>query len=93
MLMKNTKVCILAGGIGPGEYLLLEKYAKNGCRIALMDKNKVIGQRVKQELESKYRVSVFFFHGDKESEEDRDLFLNAVQEMYGRTDYFICKND
>lgn len=84
---------MLAGGLGPGEYLLLEKYAKDGCRIAFMDKDKEMGQKIKLELEKKYRVSVFFFHGDKESEEDRDLFLNAVQEMYGKADYVICRDD
>lgn len=91
--MVDTKVCVLAGIAGAKEYSILERYASQGCRIAFMDKNKELGWMIKEELESIYHVSVFFFHGDVEKEEDRDIFFTAVEEMYGRTDYIICNND
>lgn len=54
-----------------------------------MDTNKENGRMIKEELENLYHVTVFFFHGDMESEEDRDIFFTAVKEMYGRMDYVI----
>lgn len=91
-VMINTKVCVLAGKIGPKEFFLLEKYAREGCRIALMDRDKQMGMTVKEELEKSYNISVFFFHGDTDSEEDRDLFSSTVKQLYGQTDYIICSN-
>lgn len=88
--MMNTKVCVFAGDTGAKEYSILEKYAGQGCGIAFMDRNKELGKKIKEELESLYRVQVFFFHGDVSSEEDRDIFFTAVKEMYGTTEYFIC---
>lgn len=91
--MINTKVCVLAGHTGAKEYFMMEKYASQGCKIAFMNKNKELGRKIKEELESVYQVSVFFFHGDISSEEDRDLFFSAIKEMYGRTDYLICQSN
>ncbi len=87
--MDNTRVCVLTGGTGAREYSVLEKYASQGCRIAFMDTNKEVGRMIKEELERIYSASVFFFHGDITSEEDRDIFFAAVKEMYGRMDYVI----
>lgn len=91
--MANTKVCVLAGNTGAKEYSMLEKHASQGCRIAFMDKNKELGSMIKEELESVYHVPVFFFHGDIDNEEDRDIFFTTVKEMYGGTDYIICQNN
>lgn len=91
--MKDKKVCLLAGSTGAKEYSLLEKYASQGCVIALMNKNKELGRMIKEELEKIYHVGVFFFHGDVESEEDKDIFFAAVEEMYGRPNHIICHND
>lgn len=93
IVMLNTKVCVLAGNTGAKEYSMMEKHASQGCGIAFMDKNKELGRMIKEELESVYHVSVFFFHGDINSEEDRDIFFAAVKEIYGGTDYLICQND
>lgn len=90
--MLGDKVCVYAGEIGTREFAMLEKYAALGCAIALMDKNKQMGQNIKKELERMHHVSVFFFHGDIKSEEDRDLFNGAIQEMYGGADYIICSD-
>ncbi|MCM1136855.1 MAG: SDR family NAD(P)-dependent oxidoreductase [Clostridium sp.] len=87
--MTNQKVCISAGKTGAKEYSMLEKYASQGCRIAFMDTNKELGRDIKAELERLYNARVFFFHGNVESEEDRDIFFAAVQEMYGRMDYIL----
>ncbi|MDE7446290.1 MAG: hypothetical protein K2N15_11420 [Lachnospiraceae bacterium] len=91
--MMDKKVCILAGNTGAKEYSLLEKYASKGCVIALMNKNKELGSKIKEELEKIYHVGVFFFHGDVENEEDKDIFFAAVEELYGWADHIICHND
>ena len=93
IVMRDTKVCIHTGNTGALEYSMMEKHASQGCRIAFMDKNKELGKMIKEELENIYHVPVFFFHGDIGSEEDRDIFFAAVQEMYGGTDYLICQRD
>ena len=73
--MANTKVCVLAGNTGAKEYSMMEKYASQGCNIAFMDQNKELGRMIQEELERVYQVAVFFFHGDVDSEEDRDIFF------------------
>lgn len=88
--MSREKVCVHTGAIGHKEMLWLEKYAAQGFPIALMDKNKQKGQRIKKELERAHHVSVFFFHGDVESEEDRDLFQGALQEIFRGMEYIFC---
>lgn len=91
--MMNQKVCVLTGKTGAKEYSMLEKYASQGCRIAFMDTNKELGRIIKEELEQIYHVAVFFFHGNVESEEDRDIFFAAVKEMYGRMDYILWSGE
>ena len=91
--MIDKKVCILVGNTGAKEYSLLEKYARQGCMIALMNKNQELGRMIKEELEESYHVGVFFYHGDVEKEEDKDIFFAAVEAMYGRADHIICHND
>ncbi len=86
-------MCVLVGEMGSKEFSLLEKYANQGCGIAIMDLNKELGRRIKEELERIYHVKVFFFHGDAGSEEDRELFFSAVKYMYGDTAYIICNNN
>lgn len=81
-VMRDTKVCVLGGITDPQKYSLLEKYAGQGCGIAIMDTNKELGRRIKAELERIYHVKVFFFHGDMNDEEDRDIFFAAVEAMY-----------
>ncbi len=91
--MIRKKVCVFTGSVEAKEFSLFEKYAMQGCAVAFMDKNKELGKRVKAALEKKYQIPVFFFHGDVKSEEDRELFYGAVQEMYGRIDYAICNDN
>lgn len=92
IVMMNAKVCIFAGKMGAKEFAQLERYAKEGCTIAFMDKDKKLGEKLKKEFKNEYQVTVFFFHGDAESEEDMDLFRGAVHELYGGIDYIICND-
>ena len=91
--MMSQEVCVLTGKTGAREYSMLEKYASVGCIIAFMDTNKELGRSIKEELERLYNVTVFFFHGDVASEEDRDIFFTAVQEMYGRMDHILWSGE
>lgn len=87
--MAERRVCVSFGGVSGKEFNLLTKYAVMGCKIAFMERNAILGKKIKEELEKNYQVPVFFFHGDYDSEEDRDLFENAVNEMFGGADYMI----
>ncbi len=86
-------MCILVGMTGSKEYSLLEKYAGQGCGIAIMDRNKELGKKIKAELERIYHIKVFFFHGDMNDEEDRDIFFTAVSEIYGNADCIKVNNN
>ncbi len=90
--MANTKACMVAADSGAIEYSMMRGYASKGCGIAFMDKNKERGRSFAREMERVYRVPVFFFHGDVDSEEDRDIFLAVVREKYGKTDFLVCRN-
>ena len=91
--MMSQEVCVLTGKTGAREYSMLEKYASVGCIIAFMDTNKELGRSIKEELERLYNVTVFFFFFFVESEEDRDIFFTAVQEMYGRMDHILWSGE
>lgn len=92
IVMINAKICIFAGKVGAKEFAQLERYAKEGCMIAVMDENKKLGEKLKREFESKYHITVFFFHGNVKSEEDMDLFHGAIHELYGGINYIICND-
>lgn len=91
-MLLREKVCAVAGADDVKDLVMLEKYAKQGCNIAFMNQDKEFGLRLKQEIEQTYKVRVFFFHGSMESEEDRDLFMGAIEGIYGGVDYLICRN-
>ncbi len=88
--MKQSKVCVIIGDNCEREAAILTQRAREGCNIAFMAADKEGGERLKKEVEEKFHVNFFFFHGDRESEEDRDLFAGAVEGMYGGADYWIC---
>lgn len=90
--MLGNKVCVYAGEIGTRQFALLEEYAASGYDIALMDRDKQMGQSVKKELERMHHISVFFFHGDIKSEEDQDLFWGVIQDQYKGEEVIICSD-
>lgn len=86
--MVRRGVCIVLGGAtGTGRHCV-EKCVECGMQVAYMDIDKAAGMELKAKLNQEYGVDVFFFHGDVNSEEDRELFEGAVFQMYGRIDYF-----
>lgn len=90
--MLGNKVCVYAGEIGIRQFALLEEYAASGYDIALMDRNKQMGQSVKKKLERMHPISVFFFHGDIKSEEDQDLFWGVIHDQYKGEEVIICSD-
>ena len=78
------------GSIGYG---IATAYAKEGANLVITGRNVKKLEDAKEELERLYNVTVFFFHGDVESEEDRDIFFTAVQEMYGRMDHILWSGE
>ena len=91
--MKRDRVCVMAGSTGVGELKLLKKYAGQGCHLAIMNDDWNLGSRLKTTFEKEYGISVFFFHGKLTNEEDREMFLDTVEDVYGGVDYLICHAD
>ena len=87
--MFGRGVYIVLGGAGGVGKRCVERCVKCGKDVAFMDINKAAGKALKAKLEKEYGVTVFFFHGDVNSEEDRELFESAVIAMYGRIERFI----
>lgn len=87
--MFGRGVYIVLGGAGGVGKRCVERCVKCGKNVAFMDINKTAGKALKAKLEKEYGVNVFFFHGDVNSEEDRELFESAVIAMYGRIERFI----
>ena len=69
-MVKKEKVCVMAEIEAPQEIALLEKYAAQGCRLAIMSRNRRLGKNLKKVIEKEYGVPVFFFHGDATREDD-----------------------
>ena len=87
--MFGCGVYIVLGGAGGVGKRCVERCVKCGKNVAFMDIDKAAGKALKAKLEKEYGVNVFFFHGDVNSEEDRELFESAVIAMYGRIERFI----
>ncbi len=87
--MYRRGVCIVSGGTGELGKRCVENCVKSGMNVAYMDTDKAAGKALKARLDKKYGVNLFFFHGDVNSEEDRELFENAVIAQYGRVDHII----
>lgn len=87
--MFGRGVCIVLGGAGGAGKRCVERCVESGMNVAYMDIDKAAGKALKAKLKKKYGVDVFFFHGNVNSEEDRELFESAVIAMYGRIERFI----
>ncbi len=87
--MLNRGACVVLGGAKGVGRRCVEKWAQSGRQVAYMDIDKASGKALKAELETKYEVDVFFFHGDINSEEDIEIFRSVVMERYGRIDCFL----
>lgn len=87
--MFEDKVCVVVGGANGIGKKCVERFSKGGAVVAYMDIDKESGVRLKEKLNIEYGNKVFFFHGDAMSEEDADLFRNAIIGQFGRIDYFL----
>lgn len=88
--MAGRGVCIVLGGAAGIGKQCVEKCVKCGINVAFMDIDKAAGKKLKATLDAKYGVNVFFFHGDAEKEEDRELFERAAIAMYGKVEFLFC---
>lgn len=87
--MFRRGVCIVLGGAGGVGKRCVERCVECGINVAYMDIDKAVGKALKAKLDKEYGVNVFFFHGDVNNEEDRELFESAAIAMYGQVERFI----
>lgn len=88
--MRSCGVCVVFGGAsGVGRKCVVE-WAKSGRKVAYIDIDKESGKSLKEELDRECaEENVFFFHGDINNEEDREIFESVVRYRYGRVDCFL----
>lgn len=91
--MLQKKVCVIVSGAKGRGRRIVKKFAEKGYRIAFMDIDKESGDSLRKEVEEKYGVKVFFFHGNVNSEEDRELFAGAVRAQYKKIDCLYYRSD
>lgn len=83
------KVCVINGAAKGIGRQIAEEFAARGCNIAFMDGDKESGRRFKKVLQDQFGVDALFFHGSTYSEEDLEIFANAVIGQYEKIDFFI----
>ncbi len=91
--MFQKKICVIVGGAKGRGRKLVEKYAGEKYRIAFMDIDKESGNSLKEKLEGEFGRKVFFFNGNVNSEEDRELFAGAVKAQYRKIDCLYYRSD
>lgn len=91
--MFQKKICVVIGGAKGKGSSLVEEYANRDYYIAFMDTDKESGRNLKEKLEEKYGKTVFFFHGNAESEEDLELFAGALIGQYDKVDCLYYRTD
>lgn len=87
--MFRRGVCIVLGGAKGVGKKCVEKCAARGMEIAYIDIDKQAGTTLKAKLRSEYGVEAFFFHGDVNKEEDREIFGSVIAERYKQIDYLL----
>ena len=92
-IMLHRKICVIVGGAKGKGRRLAEEYAGQKYRIAFMDIDKKSGDSLKEKIEGEYGGRVFFFNGNVNSEEDRELFAGAVSAQYGKIDCLYYRSD
>lgn len=85
----NCGVCVVLGGANGAGKICIEKCVKYGRRVAFMDIDKAAGTALRRRLIEKYGADIFFFHGDVNVEEDREIFESVIADRYGSIDYFL----
>lgn len=91
--MLQRKTCVVVGGAKGRGRSLVEKYAGQKYRVAFMDIDKESGNSLKKKVEEEYGRKVFFFNGNVNSQEDRELFVGAVIGQYKRVDCLYYRSD
>ena len=91
--MLHRKICVIVGGAKGKGRRLAEEYAGQKYRIAFMDIDKESGNSLKEKLEGEFGRKVFFFNGNVNSEEDRELFAGAVKAQYRKIDCLYYRSD
>lgn len=82
-------VCVVLGGANGAGKICIERCVKYGMKVAFMDINKEAGNALRRRLVEEFGADIFFFHGDVNVEEDREIFGSVIADRYGAIDYFL----
>ncbi|HJB25528.1 MAG TPA: SDR family oxidoreductase [Firmicutes bacterium] len=82
------KVCVVTGGaLGIGQCLTRE-FAKRGCKIAFLDKDRAAGEKNLDWLHA-HGFEALFVHGDAGKQQDLERFAHNVTSHYGQVDILL----
>ncbi len=87
--MLGRGVCVVFGGASGVGRKYVKEWAKSGRQVAYIDINKTSGRSLMEELGEECAKNVFFFHGDINNEEDKELFECVVRDRYGMVECFL----
>lgn len=82
------QVCVITGGAKGIGRCLVEEFAKEGAKIAFIDRDEENGRMVRGKLHG-MGCEVMFFHGDLSKEEDLSRFAVEVLRKYGHVDCLV----
>jgi NAD(P)-dependent dehydrogenase (short-subunit alcohol dehydrogenase family) len=84
----KEKVCVITGGANGIGRCLVEKFAKDGAKVAFIDRDEENGLKLRKKLHGE-GCEVLFFHGDLAKEDDLTGFTDEVVMTYGHVDCLI----
>ena len=81
MKLKNKKVIITGGASGMGK-ATAELFCREGATVAIMDINKVEGEKTISQINSNYKKA-FFFHTDLTKSKEVKKSINQIVDLFG----------
>ncbi len=84
----KDRVCIVTGGAGGIGLCIAREFKKRGAKIAIIDKDKIAGEKVLGEFTSD-GAECIFFHGDISEKSVLESFSYEVIKIFGKVDYLI----
>ncbi|KNY28806.1 SDR family oxidoreductase [Pseudobacteroides cellulosolvens] len=84
----NNRVCVVTGGAGGIGLCISREFKKRGAKIAIIDKDKIAGEKILEELTSDGSECIFF-HGDISEKSALESFADEILKTFRNVDYLI----
>lgn len=85
----SEKVAVVTGAVGGMGTKIVEEFAKQGTKVALVDILKDKAEDYAKEIREKYNVDTLALSCDASKEDDVDAAVKAVVDHFGRVDILV----